>query len=329
MGEEETSQEGVRDRENSDEHWVPLNVERTLGSSSLMTGGRPYPMGQRAKQRGSGESHPGEARLRGISCMEMDAWDEGDSYEPYVGRWSRLVAEKFLDWLTVAPGSDWVDVGCGTGALTGVIAGKARPNRLAGIDPSSAFIATARARLGDGADLRVGDAQALPYADDEFDAAVSGLALNFIPDPGQAVREMRRVTRAGKTVAVYVWDYAEGMEMMRVFWDAAVALDPEAGDLDEGRRFPICRPESLTEVFRTAGLEDVEVRALDIETRFQGFDDYWQPFLGRQGPAPSYVSTLGDDRRARLRERLESELSPSSDGVIGLTARAWAVKGVV
>ena len=137
----------------------------------------------------------------------MDSWNQGDSYDRYMGRWSRLIARTFIEWLAVPVGSDWLDVGCGTGALAGVIAESGGPNRISGIDPSSAFIEVARRKLGEGPDLRVGDARDLPYATSEFDAAVSGLALNFIPDPEVAVGEMRRVTRrrSGSRLRLGLW----------------------------------------------------------------------------------------------------------------------------
>ena len=258
-----------------------------------------------------------------------DAWDSGDAYEPYVGRWSRLVARELLGWLAVPPGSCWLDVGCGTGALAETILALAAPSKVVGIDPSPAYVAFARDRLND---LRVrfdvGDAQALQEASATFDAVVAGLVLNFIPEPGRAVSEMARVARPGGIVAAYVWDYAEGMQMMRHFWDAAGALDPKAVELDEGRRFTMCKPAPLTNLFRTAGLKKVEVRAIDVPTVFSNFDDYWSPFLGGQAPAPGYAMSLSEERRAALRERIRGSLPTNSQGEHHLIARAWAVRGV-
>jgi SAM-dependent methyltransferase len=168
----------------------------------------------------------------------------------------------------------------------------------------------------------------LPDQPASYDAALSGLMLNFLPQPEQAVREMARVVVSGGIVAAYVWDYAGEMQLMRHFWNAAVALDPDAFELDEGRRFPLCQPEPLAELFRRAGLTYVEVRAIDIATDFQDFDDYWSPFLGGQGPAPSYVMALSDERRAALRECIRAGLPFALDGSIPLIARAWAVRGL-
>ena len=254
-------------------------------------------------------------------------WASGDVYEPYVGRWSRLVAPEFLAWLDAPPGLAWLDVGCGTGALTEAIATTCAPERLAGIDPSPGFLDFARRRLGPTVELRQGDAQSLPFAAAEFDRIVSGLVLNFVPDQALAAAELARVARPGGEVALYVWDYAGRMELMRRFWDAAIALDPAAAELDEGRRSPICRPEALSGLLAAAGLSDVETRAVDVPTVFRDFDDYWTPFLGGQAPAPRYCMSLAEDARARLRERLRETLPVRADGSIHLIARAWAVRG--
>jgi SAM-dependent methyltransferase len=175
--------------------------------------------------------------------------------------------------------------------------------------------------------FQVGRAEALPFADGGFDAVVSGLVLNFVADAAPAVAEMARVTRRGGRVGAYVWDYAGEMQLMRRFWDAAVALDPAALELDEGRRFPLCRPEALTELFTAGDLTDVNTRALDVPTDFPDFDDYWSPFLGGQAPAPSYAMSLNEERRAALRDRLRATLPVEPDNSIHLVARAWAVQG--
>jgi SAM-dependent methyltransferase len=260
--------------------------------------------------------------------MVHDVWSVGDAYEEYVGRWSRRVAEAFLRWLDLPSGRLWLDVGCGTGALTATVLSVAGPARIVGVDRSEGFLASARARIADPRSALVGgDARSLPLPDRRFDAVVSGLALNFVPDPAQAVAELARVTRPGGIAAGYVWDYARGMAMLRYFWDAAVALDPAAAELDEGRRFPVCRPDPLRTLWTDAGLREVSVEPVDVPTRFAGFDDYWMPFLGRQGPAPGYVASLTGDRRRALRDRLRDRLPAAPDGSIPLTARAWAVRG--
>jgi SAM-dependent methyltransferase len=246
----------------------------------------------------------------------------------YVGRWSRRVAEAFLPWLDVPAGRYWLDVGCGTGALTATVLAVADPARLVGVDTSEGFLASARARIVDTrSTFRIGDARSLPLPDRRFDAVISGLALNFVPDPHRAVTEFARVATSGGVAAAYVWDYAEGMAMMRYFWDAAATLDPAAAELDEARRFPLCRPERLRALWTDAGLDNVTVQAIEVPTVFADFDDYWRPFLGGQGPAPGYVMSLTEEHRRALRDLLRVRLPSSPHGSIPLTARAWAVRG--
>jgi SAM-dependent methyltransferase len=255
-------------------------------------------------------------------------WAGAASYEAYVGRWSRAVAPRFLAWLEVPPGRAWLDVGCGTGAVTAAVLDSCSPASVVGVDPSPAFLASARAHVPDDrAAFRAGDAQALPLDDASVDVAVSGLVLNFVPNRAAALAEMRRVVRAGGTVAAYVWDYADGMQLIRSFWDAAVELDPAARDLDEGRRFGDCRPEPLRDLLHGAGFGDVVVEGVVVPTVFTDVDDYWAPFLGGTGPAPAYVASLGEEQRSALRDVLGARLVPASDGSIRLSARAWAVRG--
>jgi len=261
--------------------------------------------------------------------LQKETWASGAAYEPYVGRWSRLVAREFLNWLNVSAKSHWLDVGCGTGALSQTILDSAAPSSVKGIDRSEGYVAFAREHVQDErAQFEVGDAQALPVETGGYDAVVAGLMLNFISEPGRVVAEMARAAKPDSVVAAYVWDYASKMQLMRHFWNAAAALDPAAYDLDEGRRFPICQPDPLRELFQSAGLRDVEVRPVDIQTDFRDFDDYWSPFLGGQGPAPSYAKSLSDEQRATLRERIRAGLPFALDGSIPLVARAWAVQGV-
>ena len=255
-----------------------------------------------------------------------DTWERGSPYERYVGRWSRQVAPLFLSWLNIPAGRKWLDVGCGTGALCAAIVDRCSPASVAGVEPSEGFLETAKENLAGRAALHKGSATALPLADASVDVVTSGLVLNFVPDPPAAVLEMARVTRKAGTIAAYVWDYAGKMELMRFFWDAAVDLDPGAAKLDEGVRFPLCRPEALEELFASAGLQEVEVKPIDIPTSFANFDDYWQPFLGGQGPAPAYAMSLDETARARLREHLRERMPAEANGSISLTARAWAVR---
>jgi len=258
-----------------------------------------------------------------------DTWEQGDPYEQYVGRWSRRLAPRFLAWLQVPPGRRWLDVGCGTGALSAAILDHCAPAALTSIEPSEGFLETARRHLAGRANLHRASAAQIPLAGAAVDAVVSGLVLNFVPDQPAALAEMARVTARGGTIGAYVWDYAGGMELMRYFWDAAIALDPAAAKLDEGVRFPICRPEALAQLFTAAGLQAVEISPIDVPTPFTSFEDYWQPFLGGQGPAPAYAMSLDADARSRLRDRLRARLPAAADGSISLIARAWAARGAV
>jgi len=258
-----------------------------------------------------------------------DTWERGSPYERYVGRWSRRVSSPFLAWLGAPAGRRWLDVGCGTGALSAAILDQCAPAAVIGIEPSEGFLALARSNLGARAELKPGSATAIPLADAAVDVVVSGLVLNFVTEPRLAMKEMVRVTAPGGAIAAYVWDYAGKMELMRIFWDAAVALDPKAAALDEGMRFPLCGQEALKALFTETGLANVRTTTIDIDTPFADFDDYWQPFEGGQGPAPAYAMSLDHAARARLRERIRARMPISTDGAIALTARAWAVRGIV
>jgi ubiquinone/menaquinone biosynthesis C-methylase UbiE len=260
-----------------------------------------------------------------------DAWQAGDRYEAYMGRWSRKVAPRFLDWLGLPEGLDWLEVGCGTGALSAAILQRCNPKSLISIDPSEGFVATARATLPDQrAEFRVGDAQALAVETASRDVVASALVLNFVPDQPKALAEMKRVVRPGGTVSFYVWDYpGRGMELMHAFWTAATALDPAVRDLNEDRRFPFCTPDGLSDQARSAGLTNVECAPIEVPTVFRDFEDYWLPFTLGAGPAPGYCVSLDPEARQRLKESLQQSLPRQADGSIPLKARAWAVKALV
>jgi SAM-dependent methyltransferase len=259
----------------------------------------------------------------------LENWTSGDAYERFMGRWSRLIAREFVGWLEVEAASRWLDIGCGSGALTRTILELTSPAAVLGVEPSAGYVSSARLLTDDRhAEFAQADASALPCRPGAFDAVVSGLVLNFIPDAGGALTEMRRALRPGGVVAAYVWDYAEGMELLRYFWDAAAFVDPEGTPLDEGERFPICRPDALAAAFRSAGFDAVAVQPIVVATSFRDFDDYWEPFLGRQGAAPAYLAGLPEARQTAIRDRLSAELPRSVDGAIHLTARAWAARGI-
>lgn len=237
------------------------------------------------------------------------------------------MAPLFLAWLDQPAGQRWLDVGCGTGALSAAILDRCSPAKVVGVEPSEGFRDLAAQNLAGKARLLAGNAAALPLDDGTCDVVVSGLVLNFVPALPAALSEMRRVTADGGTIAAYVWDYADGMEIIKIFWDSAVSLDPAAAQLHEGTRFPVCEPSALTAAFEDAGMTAVDTTALEVLAAFADFDDYWCPFLGGQGPAPAYAMTLSEEHRAALKDKLESALPPALGGGISLKARAWAVRG--
>lgn len=258
------------------------------------------------------------------------AWSNAELYEPYIGRWSRLVAREFVPWLAVPAGARWLETGCGTGALTSEILRLADPGAVEASDPSEPYVDHARATVVDPrATFTRGRAEVVSAADASVDAAVSGLVLNFVDDPAAALEEARRVTRPGGVVGAYIWDYAGEMWATRYFWDTATLLDPVARRRHEGRRFASWVPAEVAHRFRAVGLIDVDVHPIDIPTVFADFDDYWSPMLSNQGSAPSYVSSLEPASRAALREAVKSALPIASDGSVPLRARAWAVRGTV
>lgn len=260
--------------------------------------------------------------------QNVDKWTRGDSYEHFMGRWSPKAAAEFIDWLDAPKGLTWLDVGCGTGALTRTLLALAEPSGVVGIDPSEAFIDFAKKNnLDPRASFEIGSAMDLPVEPASYDRVVSGLVLNFVPDAGKALAEMKLALRAGGQVAAYVWDYADGMQMLRVFWDAASEVDPQNVDLDEQFRFPLNNPGALTKLFQDGQLTNVETGAIEFRMEFKDFDDYWQPFLGGAGPAPTYVAGLTDKHKKALEQELRRRLTKKPDGSIELLARAWAVKG--
>lgn len=245
-----------------------------------------------------------------------------------MGRWSRQLAPRFVEWLGVGADTHWIDVGCGTGALTDAICRFAKPASVVGCDPAQPLLEYARAHQADDrASFVLCGVDSLPGRSGGFGSVSSLFALNFFPDPVAALEAMVDRASGGATVSSCVWDYAGGMELLRVFWDAASRVDPKASELDEGRRFPICRPDSLTDLFRGRGLNEIRCEPIEISTDFSSSDEYWQSFQGGTGPAPSYVASLRDELRAVLSNELERCIPRDADGSIRLVARAWAVRG--
>jgi SAM-dependent methyltransferase len=260
----------------------------------------------------------------------MNIWTEPETYEGYIGRWSRVVAPEFLAWLHAKRGSRWLDDGCGTGELTRAILELSAPEAVDGFDLSVPYINYAREHTQDSrATFAVADAQALPCADAVYDVAVAGLCLNAMPDQPRAVAEIMRVVKPGGIVGAYVWDFDGKMQMLTHFWNTVEALDPSTEDSSEDPRFAICKPEPFAELFRAAGLHDVEVRAIDAPTVFKDFDDFWTPFLRGEAPAQQHTASLSPERRALLRDRLRTSLPIIGNGSIPMIARAWAAKGRV
>jgi SAM-dependent methyltransferase len=255
---------------------------------------------------------------------------ESAAYEQFMGRWSRQLAPLLVKFVGVRDGDSVLDIGSGTGALAFAIAEAVPSARIIGIDPSAAYVADANARVTNNRiRFQVGDAQGLQFTDGAFDRVASLLVMNFIPDATKALREMVRVTRHGGVIAAAVWDYSEGMQMLRIFWDEAVALDPSIAPRDE-RNMPLSKAGELSALWRAQGLMQVEEHPLTIQLSFSSFDDFWLPFVGGQGPAGAYVARLSETDRESLRLRLRKRLlGGGQDREITLQARAWAVKGVV
>ena len=253
----------------------------------------------------------------------------GDPYERYMGRWSRPLALRFLAWLAQRHGQRWLDVGCGTGALSTAILDHAAPTLVVGVDRSGEMLEAAKASLGTHAVLHQASAEHLPLGDAAVDVTVSSLVLQALPDAPRALQEMVRVTRSGGIVAAAVWDYALRARFIRLFWDAATSADPRAAALDEAARHPLCQPEALTRLFEGAGLQGVRTGSIEIETRFATFDDCWQALLHGQGAAPDYMASLDEPARQRLRKALRSRMPVGPGGATSLAARAWVVRGTV
>jgi SAM-dependent methyltransferase len=259
--------------------------------------------------------------------MAIDRWTSGADYDRWMGRWSRLLASEFLTWLNLPIGLRWIDLCCGSGVLTEAIVDSASPSSVIGVDASPQQIEFARQhRASTNVTFEVADVMSLPFNDSSFDVAVCGLGLNYLPDSSQALVEFQRVVRPGGTIAAYVWDYESGARFVRKFWDAAIAVVPDAVVADQAQRFPICKPEELNALFVRVKLKDPRTHSLDIVTRFANFDDYWQPLLGGQGSAPGYLATLAPEIRAKIRDRLRAKLPMDSAGAIELLARAWAIR---
>ena len=258
-------------------------------------------------------------------------FSNAESYERFMGRWSRLLAPLLVDFAGVPDSGRLLDVGSGTGALAFAVAGRRPRCQVLGIDPSPEYVAYAASqnRFPGRVSFEVGDAQELKFPDAGFQSSLSLLVFNFIPNPAKALQEVSRVTKPGGRVSAAVWDYGAGMRMLRVFWDAARSIDARAEELDE-QHMPLCRAGELTRLWKQGGLEQVDEAPLDIAMRFHSFADYWEAFQLGQGPAGSYVRSLDRDKLQSLHEELKRRLpSATEDSPFTLPARAWAVRGTV
>jgi SAM-dependent methyltransferase len=253
-----------------------------------------------------------------------------NGYERFMGRWSRLLAPHFIAFAGVQNGDRVLDVGTGTGSVAAVVEARMPASRIVGVDPSQAFIAHASKNArSERVHYEVGDAQALSYEDASFDNTVALLVMNFVPDHSKATQEMRRVTRPQGLVSACVWDYNDGMEMLRLFWDEAIALDPAIEPGDE-RHMKLSRQGQLGHLWNSAGLINVKEEPLVIDQAYSSFDDYWEPFTKGAGPGGAYVVSLPEDGRRRLEAQMRKRLlGDRPDGSFTLKARAWCVRGEV
>jgi SAM-dependent methyltransferase len=270
------------------------------------------------------------SRLRGQD-KETKMFGDAQAYDRFMGRWSRLVAPLLVDFADVPDSGRVLDIGSGTGSLAFAIAGKSARSQVTGIDPANEYIeyASRTNPFPERVSFQSGDAQQLDFPDAAFHASLSLLVFNFIPDPGKALQEVRRVTRPGGRITAATWDYGDGMRMLRVFWDAVVSLDPDAEKLDE-KNMPLCRAGELAKLWTQSGLRNVDEQPLEVTMRFKSFADYWDPFLLGQGPAGNYVRKIDTDRREALRADVRRRLSLANDDApFELPARVWAVRGTV
>jgi SAM-dependent methyltransferase len=246
-----------------------------------------------------------------------------DVYAKHVGRYGSALADELIDFAGVGRGASVLDVGCGPGALTEALALVVGAENVTAVDPSASFVAACRERVPEALVLQ-GTAEALPVRDGSFDAVLSQLVLNFLADAEAGVRQMAAAATAGGVVAACVWDYAGEMQMLRVFWDAALALDTDAPD--EGKTMSFCSPAELADLWKRCGLEDVATGALIVSAQYDDFDDYWRPFPAGVAPSGAYCASLPPERQAALRDECRRRLGDPK-GKFALTARAWAVRG--
>ncbi|HEX4043023.1 MAG TPA: class I SAM-dependent methyltransferase [Xanthobacteraceae bacterium] len=252
---------------------------------------------------------------------------DGKAYERLMGRWSQIAGAKFLDWLDPPRSLNWIDVGCGNGAFTEVLIARTAPAAVTGIDPSDGQISYARTRpAAKLAQFRVADAHALPFADNNFDAASMALVITFLSDPGKAVREMARVVKPGGLVASYMWDFPGGGFPIRPLGAAMKSLglsEPARPNVEASRR------ETMEAFWREAGLLAVETTVIRIRVSFADFDDFWESSTVPVGPSGKTLAEMSPATREQLKAELRKQLPIAADGSIAYEAFANAVKGRV
>jgi len=255
-----------------------------------------------------------------------DSWSAGRSYDHYMGRWSRKIAAEYLTWLNPEKASDWLEIGCGTGALTSAILQNCAPFSVLATDASEDFVHHVREIIKHPkVEFKAAPAQALPAEDNSIDIVTSALVLNFVPDRTAALKEMQRVLKPGGMLSFYIWDYpGGGIGFIDAFWKAAATLDPKAAALDEGARFPYCTADGMAKLCAEAGLPDPDIAPIEIATEFPDFEAFWHPFTLGAGPAPGYCGSLTEEQQQALKTRLYEELDDG--GPVRLKAKAWAVK---
>lgn len=257
--------------------------------------------------------------------MSKLSWNDTNGYELYVGRWSRLVSMDFIHWLDPRSDLKWLEVGCGTGALTSAILNSAHPQRVKAIDTSPDYINSARSAItANNVTFLEADIASLPK-DETFDMVTSGLVLNFLPDLNDSFRLMVHKLNHGGQLSAFVWDYAGHYQPMRHFWDAAKELSPAAEKFDAGVKFPICNKSNLVDLFQTAGLSNIAFTNIERVATFQSFDDYWLPIASAQGSVTTFMSTLDDTHKRDLQVLLKRRLPIAGNGEIKLIINALAI----
>jgi SAM-dependent methyltransferase len=257
---------------------------------------------------------------------------DGEAYERFLGRWTQHLAVPFIEFARLPPDGDVLEVGCGTGSLALALAEHRPQGRIFAVDIAEPYLAFARGRPGaDRVCFEAGDACRLRFPNGSFSGVLAQLVLNFVPDADAAVADMRRTSRIGGVIAAAVWDFRGGLVYQRLFWDTAAGVDPAASAArDRLFSHPLALPDGLTDLWRRAGLTSIECNSITIRMAYAGFDDYWDPLLGGQGPVGVYMQSLTPALRERIKERVRAAyLSGALDGPRSMTATAWAVRGVV